>query len=237
VFRRALYACLAALACSQPAWAQTHTYVSGDLFADVRRMSRVTSPLDSGTIDTSPPDSVSVGGGGRIGAFFSPEWSLELGVDAGKETSATRTVSIPLPAGFPVAVPTPRFDSRTSGRFVATSVLIGYHPRARARARAGFRGGLSVMRTDATFTSVSSSIITPFPVVTITSPLAPPVILQPITVTTNEIARVAYGMFATLAGEVAIDISSHFAVVPEVRAHVNTSTLLVRPGVAARWRW
>jgi len=236
VFRRALFACLAACACSHPAWAQTHTYVSGDLFADVRRISRVVSPLDSGTIDTSPPDSVTGGGGARIGAFFSPEWSLELGVDAGRETSETRTASIPLPAGLPLSLPTPRFDSRTSGRFVATSVLIGYHPGAPGRARAGFRGGLSIMRTDATFTSFSSSIITP--VISIGSPLAPPVILPPtVTVTTSEIARVAYGMFATLAGEVAIDVSSHFAVVPEVRAHVNTSTLLVRPGVAARWRW
>jgi hypothetical protein len=236
VIRRALHACLVALACSQPAWAQTHIYVSGDLFADIRRMTRVVSPPDSGTIDTSSPDGVTGGGGARIGAFFSPEWSLELGVDAGKETSATTTVAIPLPAGLPVSLPTPRFDSRTSGRFVATSVLIGYHPPARGRARAGFRGGLSVMRADSTFTSVSSTIIGP--IIVSPSPLAPPVIAPPtINVTTSEIARVAYGMFATMAGEVAIDISSHFEVVPEVRAHVNTSTLLVRPGVAARWRW
>jgi hypothetical protein len=44
-------------------------------------------------------------------------------------------------------------------------------------------------------------------------------------------------MYATVAGEVAIEVSSHFAVVPEVRTHVNTNTLLVRPGVAARWGW
>jgi hypothetical protein len=236
MLRRTLLACLAASACAQPAWAQTRIYVSGDVFAEVTRFSRLVSPLEAGITDVSPSDGVSSGGGGRIGAFFSPEWSLELGVDLGKEISDTRTISVVVPVGFAFPPPAPQYQSRTSSRFVATSVLIGYHPPARGRAQAGFRGGLSVMRIDSTFTSssisfTSLSIASP-------SPLSPPVIVPPtITVATNQIASIGYGMFATLGGEVAIDVSRHFAVVPEVRAHVSLSTLLVRPGVSARWRW
>ena len=235
MLRRALFACLAVCACSQPAWAQTRIYVSGDVFAEVIRFSRQVSALDVGLTDLRPPDGVTGGGGARIGAFFSPEWSLELGVDLGKEISNTRTISVAVPLGFPATFPVPQYQSRTSSRFAATSVLIGYHPPARGRAQAGFRGGLSIMRTDSTFTTSSINFTS---LSIISSPLAPPVIVPPtITVATNEIASIGYGMFATLGGEVAIDVSRHFAVVPEVRAHVNLSALLLRPGVSARWRW
>jgi hypothetical protein len=231
--RRALFTCLAACACCQPAWAQTRVYVSGDVFAEVIRLSRQILPPDI-TTDLRPPDGVTAGGGARIGAFFSPEWSLELGVDLGKEISNSQTVSVAIPTGFP-STRAPQFQSRTSSRFSATSVLIGYHPPARGRAQAGFRGGLSIMRLDSTFTSSSINFSS---VSIISSPLAPVVIVPPtISVTTNEVASIGYGMYATVAGEVAIEVSSHFAVVPEVRAHVSTNTLLVRPGVAARWRW
>jgi hypothetical protein len=235
MLRRVLFACLAACACSQPAWAQTRIYVSGDVSEEVTRFSRTVTPLDVGSTDVRPPDGVTVGGGARVGAFFSPEWSLELGVDLGREISNTRTVPVAIPAGFPPTTRSPQYESRTSSRFSATSVLVGYHPPARGRAQAGFRGGLSIMRVDSTFTTSSISFSS---LSIISSPLVPAVILPPtFNVTTNEVAAVGYGMYATVGGEVAIEVSSHFAVVPEVRVHVSTNTLLVRPGVAARWRW
>jgi hypothetical protein len=234
MLRRALFVCLAACACAQPAWAQTRIYVSGDVSEEVIRFSRTVTALDLGSTDLRPPDGVTVGGGARIGAFFSPEWSLELGVDLGKEISHSQTVSVAVPTGFP-STRAPQFQSRTSSRFSATSVLIGYHPPARGRAQAGFRGGLSIMRVDSTFTTSSISFSS---LSIISSPLTPAVIVPPtFNVTTNEVATVGYGMYATVAGEIAIEVSNHFAVVPEVRAHVSTNTLLVRPGVAARWRW
>jgi hypothetical protein len=43
---------------------------------------------------------------------------------------------------------------------------------------------------------------------------------------------------ATLGAEAAIDLSDQFAVVPEVRAHAGgLGGILLRPGVAVRWRW
>ena len=235
MLRRTLFACLAACACTQTAWAQTRIYVSGDVFGDVIRFPRQTLPPEIVTIDGRPPDGVTAGGGARIGAFFSPEWSLELGVDLGKEISETKTVSVAIPTGFPPTTTPPPYQSRTSNRFSATSVLIGFHPPARGRAQAGFRGGLSVMRTDASFTHVSTSISS---TTIISSTIGPVAIVQPtISLTTSQLTSRGYGMYATVAAEVAISVSSHFALVPEVRAHVNTNTLLVRPGVAARWRW
>ena len=233
MFRRTLLACLAAWACAQPAWAQTRIYVSGDVFAEVIRLPQQTLPPEIVTIDGRTPDGVTAGGGARIGAFFSPAWSLELGVDLGKEISDTKTIPVAIPAGFPFPSTPPSYQSRTSNRFSATSVLIGFHPPARGRAQAGFRGGLSVMRTDASFTYVSTS----FSSSTISSSPIGPVIVPPtISLTTNQLTSLGYGMYATVAGEIAVSVSSHFAVVPEVRAHINTNTLLVRPGVAARWR-
>jgi hypothetical protein len=235
MLRRALFACLAACACAQPAWAQTRIYVSGDVFAEVMRFPQQTLPPQIVTIDGRTPDGVTAGGGARIGAFFSPAWSLELGFDLGKEISDTKTIPVAIPVGFPPPLTFPSYQSRTSNRFSATSVLIGFHPPAPGRAQAGFRGGLSVMRTDSSFTyvstSFSSSTIIPSPIGSVA--------IVPLTIrlTTNQLTSRGYGVYATVAGEVAISVSSHFAVVPEVRAHVNTNTLLVRPGVAARWQW
>lgn len=234
MLRRTLFACLAACACSQPAWAQTRIYVSGEVFAEVMRFPQQTVPPQIVTIDGRTPDGVTAGGGARIGAFFSPEWSLELGVDLGKEISDTKTIPVAIPVGFPPPLTSPSYQSRTSNRFSATSVLIGFHPPARGRAQAGFRGGLSVMRTDASFTYVSTSISS---TTIISSPIGPVIVPPTISVTTNQLESMGYGMYATAAAEVAIDVSSHFALVPEVRTHVNANTLLVRPGVAARWRW
>ena len=93
---------------------------------------------------------------------------------------------------------------------------------------------------DSTFTSPSYTITSGLSSTLPSSslPVSPLVVPSPtVIVMTSEVASIGYGMFATLGGEVAIDVSRHFAVVPEVRAHVNLSTLLVRPGVAARWRW
>jgi hypothetical protein len=225
---------LALCAGSLPASAQSRIYVSGDLFAEVTRMSRTSVTPEGLVVTSSPPaDGVTAGGGGRVGAFLSPEWSLELGVDSGATISHTRTqpVALPILVGVPVAAP--QFQSRTSTRFGAASVLIGYHPPARGRIHAGFRGGVSLMRTERTSTSASVSVTyPPF------SPLPGPSLLPVISVTTTEVMAILNGLTATLAVEAAIDMSRHFAVVPEMRVHAGgIGGFVLRPGVAARWIW
>jgi hypothetical protein len=232
---RLLLISLALGVASRPVYAQSRIYVSGDLFAEVTRMSRTTVTPEALLVNSSPPaDGVTAGGGGRVGAFLSPEWSLELGVDSGATISHTRTQSVALPVLVGVSVAAPQFQSHTSTRFGAASVLIGYHPLARGRIHAGFRGGVSLMRTERTSTSASVSSITypPF------SPLPGPSLVPVISVVTTEVTTILNGLTATLAAEAAIDMSRHFAVVPEMRVHAGgLGGFVLRPGVAARWMW
>ncbi len=229
--KRALFVYVAlsvALSLARAASAQTRIYVSGDLFAEITRMSRTTvTPDDLGLSNTGPVDGVTGGGGGRVGAFFSPDWSLELGVDLGRTISHTQTLTVRLPAGLIFPFPPPQYQSRTSTRFSATSVLAGYHPPARGHVRAGFRGGISLMHTERTSTNASiGSIFTSIGRV------------PRISVATTEVTTIGNGLTATLAAEAAIEASRHFAVVPEMRVHAGgLGGFVLRPGVAARWQW
>jgi hypothetical protein len=238
--RRAMFTCLALCALVQPARAQARIYVSGDLFADITRFSRTTTPdLVVGLgLDDGPLDGVTFGGGGRIGAFFAPSWSLEFGVDFGRRFSDERTLDIrgPLRPTVPTSSLSSslQYQSRTGHRFTASSVLLGYHPPVRGRIQPGFRGGVSFMHSERLFTYTS---IGTTPIFIPTLPGVVPV-LPPISVVTDQYRTVTNGLSATLGAEVAIDLSDQFAVVPEVRAHAGgLGGILIRPGVAVRWRW
>jgi hypothetical protein len=238
---RAVFACLALCACAQPARAQTRIYVTGDVFAEIARFSRATTSPEILAVvqDASPGDGVTIGGGGRIGAFFTPSWSLELGLDIGRTISEERTQSIRQLIGaiFPPFPPAPlQYQSRTSHRFSASSVLLGYHPPARGRIQAGFRGGVSFRQTERTFTTANTSFsFSSLP----TLPGGFPVVVDPrISVVTAEYTTVSNGLTATLAAETAINVSDSFAIVPEIRAHAGgTGAFFLRPGIAVRWRW
>jgi len=232
--KRTLVVCVAlsvALNLARVASAQTRIYVSGDLFAEITRMSRTTvAPDEIGLSITGPVDGVTAGGGGRVGAFFSPEWSLELGVDLARTISDARTLTVRLPAGLFFPFPPPQYQSRTSARFSATSVLAGYHPPARGRIHTGFRGGISLMHTERVSTTANISSV-------FTSLGRVPAVPR-ISVLTTEATTIGNGLTATLAAEAAIEASRHFAVVPELRVHAGgLGGFVLRPGVAARWLW
>ena len=235
--RRSLVLCFVLFALARPARAQMRIYVSGDLFAEAPKFSRtLTSPDNFGTSDsTVPPDGVAVGGGGRIGAFLSPEWSVELGVDIGQKFDNRRTTTITGVVGI-TPVPTPQlFTSETTNRYSATSVLLGYHPPAHGRVHAGFRGGLSFMHRTASYLSPTVSESSAFLPGTTSSPPQPVTIL---TVISNEYDSTLNVLTATVGAEAAVDVSDHFAIVPEIRVHAGgIGAILVRPGVSARWRW
>jgi hypothetical protein len=218
-----------------PADAQTRVYVSGDVFAEIIQLSRtrvVPALVDSTAEALTPPDGVTLGGGARIGAFFSPVWSLELGVDVGKEVREERSLSIRNPISPLLPPPTLQYESRTSQQYLATSILAGYHPVVRGRVRPGFRGGISFMRSERAFTVATASSLT-------FTPAVPGVIVVPtVTLFTNEYTAVTYGLTATVAAEAAIELSRRFAVVPEMRALAGgLGGIVLRPGVAAQWRW
>jgi hypothetical protein len=215
--------------------AQTRGYVAGDLFGEIIQLSKttVTPALEDSTVDAlSPPDGATFGGGARIGAFFGPQWSLELGVDVGREISEERTLSIRNPISVLAPVASLQYRSRTSQRYLATSVLAGYHPVVRGRIQPGFRGGISFVRSERHFTVANASIST--------TPLLPGggILIPTVVLLTNDYATVSYGLTATVAAEVAIDLAEHFAIVPEMRALAGgLGGIVMRPGVAARWRW
>ena len=235
---RPLFVCLALCLCTGTAGAQTRIYSSGDVFAEIARFSRVDSPDVLNFVqDASPDDGVTIGGGGRIGAYFSPAWSLEFGLDSGRANVKERTQSIRPLLTVAIFPPVPlQYQSRSSSRFTASSVLLGYHPPARGRIQAGFRGGVSFMHTKRIFTTANTSLTYYTPVST---PGIPPRLADPmIALVTAEYATVSNGLTATLATEAAVVLSEHFAFVPEMRAHAGgIGGILLRPGVAARWRW
>jgi hypothetical protein len=233
--RRALIVLLCVVACAEPAGAQARAYVAGDVFAEVTRLSRttVTPELASGASDfVSPEDGVTVGGGARVGAFFSPLWSLELGVDVGKAIRDERTRSLGNVSGLPRTLPTLQYRSRSSQRFSAASVLVGYHPVVRGRVQPGFRGGVSFMRTERQFTVASIATLT-------LTPTLPAGLLVPsFSIVTNEYSTVSLGLAATVAAEAAIELTDHLATVAEIRGLAGgLGGIVLRPGVAVRWRW
>jgi hypothetical protein len=246
MLRRALFLALGFCVVTLPAAAQTRVYVAGDVFADITRFSRLTGPDPSLTLRGLPGDDVSAGGGARIGLLLSPAWSLELGADLGTTQITVETATIGPPILLPPTIPvTPTipirppitFETRSSARFSAISVLIGYHPPAAGRIRPGFRGGVSIMHRRDAFTVGRSGVdfaVTSFPRIVNTNPTGG--IVNVTTLALDEYTTVANVLTATLAAEAAVALSERAAVVPELRVHAGgLGAILLRPGVAVRW--
>lgn len=216
---------------SATALAQPGIYVTGAVFADLRRGSGVTSP-DSTTLDTN-----TAGGGVRVGAFLATRWSLEFGVDAGAPTDAATSISsasqAPASLGSPLDVLGTRpsivavtFDQTVRTRVTATSILLGYHPPARGRLQAGFKGGMSFVQSNSTLTSTLGYRVT--------DPRLAPIVLLPAPTTTTT-TLVDRDIAATAAAELAITLSTHAAIIPEMRAFGFGNQLILRPGACLRW--
>jgi hypothetical protein len=235
LIQRTFFLCVGLCFIAQPLWAQTRVYLAGDVFADITRFSRFIGPEPTGFSRAVPADDVTPGGGGRIGAFFSPAWSLELGVDLGTTQTNVRTVTLRGPIELPVFIRPLTFEARSSIRFAATSVLIGYHPRASGRIRPGFRGGVSVMHTRHEFTVGTSGFDFDFTSTGSTGlGVTSPVGIASLSV--NDYKTIGNVLTATLAAEAAITMFERFALVPELRMHAGgLGAIVLRPGVAVRW--
>jgi hypothetical protein len=127
------------------------------------------------------------------------------------------------------AILIPSLSGQTSSRVAATSVLVGYHPEARGRLRPGFRAGLTFLHTGTTTTetvtySFLNNVVPPFPV-----PIPAPM--------TTHRAMVTNEMAPIVAGELAVALTRHVAIVPEVRALGTDERYVLRPGASIRWTW
>jgi hypothetical protein len=236
-----------------PAHAQSGVYVGGIAFADLQRSSGGTS--STGPIGSTGPttlDGTVVGGGIRAGAFLASSWTLEVSLDRGATLDKTigqqptplvlstaptlsTLTTLPVRALPSPSIVLPQFDEQASTKTTGTSVLLAYHPPSGNRLRAGFAGGLTFMHTATTlvetirYTVVGDGTIPPPGVTIIPVPIPAPI--------TTRIDTVSNQLAATVGAEVAVALSTHVAVVPEIRAHGFDGRFVIRPGVGVRWLW
>ena len=205
---------------------QPGVYLGGGAFVDLQRLSGDTS---SGSTSR---DATVAGGGVRVGAFLADRWSLELSVDGSAANSTSGSLSPDAVSSALVglsnvqALLTILVDDRVRTQLTATSILVGYHPPPRGRLRAGFKGGMSFVRTSSTITTtVRFQPLDPrlSPFLTLPAPF------------TNTSSTVALSTAATVAAELGVSLTSHAAVVPEVRAFGFGGRISIRPGVELRW--
>jgi hypothetical protein len=205
--------------------AQSAGYVGVTGFADIRQFGSSTSGFYGSTGDFAL-DSTGVGGGVRIATFLHSRWSLELGVDL----ASRETVDVDDPVVILIYPPPPRRDLQASSSFVNASTMVGFHPPAMGRVRLGYRAGFSFVRA-----TYKSNYGYPYP-----APLSTPArakVVPPATTFTQNTGAL------TLGFDAAIDLTSRFSIVPEIRALVfetpndGSGVFLIRPGVGVRWKF
>jgi hypothetical protein len=206
--------------------AQTRGFVSGDLFADLKRFS---------TADTTNSlNGNAIGAGFEGGIFLAPEWSLSVVLDLGRTTTGSRPIPIGVLASVDASSIPIRFQSQTTNRIIATSVLVGYHVAIRQRMHLGALAGVSFLHVTRAFNALPPVPLASSAASSPAFAVGPALIVRPYMVVDNVPA-------ATVGGELAIDLARHFALVPELRAHAfslsggGPSGFAIRPGLAARW--
>jgi hypothetical protein len=202
---------LTALGGVSPVSAQSHVFLTGDVFADLKRFSSTSD-------GTSPLNGNAVGGGGSVGVIVADRWSLELALEPASSTTRTTPIPIRILLPTPITVVPSRLQSETTTRLFAASTLFGYHWASGHRVRPGVMGGLTFLHARRRETTIA---------------LVPPIAL-PSTVLTDNVPA------ATVGAEVALQLTSHLEAVPEIRAHTfslsgGPAGFSLRPGGAVRW--
>jgi hypothetical protein len=129
------------LALSEPAVAQSHVFVSGDLFADHKRL--------SGNSTDSTLTTTRAGGGAGVGYQGSDRWDVRGEVEIGATTTVSREILPTVTA----------FKARTRNQISAVSALVGFSPAAAARLRFTVLGGISFLHVKTQFDSIPSGLV------------------------------------------------------------------------------
>jgi Outer membrane protein beta-barrel domain len=129
------------LALSEPALAQSHVFVSGDVFADHKRF--------SGNSTDSTLNVTRAGGGAGVGYQATDRWDLRGEVEVGGTTTITR----------PLLPTVTAFQSRTRNRITAVSALAGFSPGTGSRVRFTVLGGVSFLHVKTQFDSIPSGLV------------------------------------------------------------------------------
>src|SRR2546426_7907581 len=209
--------------------AQAQVFVSGAAFGDVKRF--------SGDPSNSTLNGTAFGGGARVGMLVTPRWSIEVGVDVGASTTKTMSRSIGrltqpisadlaalgLTSSFPIGIILPpvfSFQSHTTNRLIATSVMLGFRPATTGRIHPEFLGGLTFVHFTLTFdtsgpTPLASGVVWSGSTTSLSQVsyiISPAPVVRPQKAVDNVPA-------AAVGFNLALDLTRHLALVPEVRAH------------------
>jgi len=231
-----VFALLVVVGIAQPVVAQPRGFIGGNIFADMKRF--------SGDANNPSLDGTAFGAGGDAGIFVTPHWSVSLEIEAGRSTTTSQ--SLPIGILTPLAVigrPISPFESRTTNRLLATSIMIGYRPSTAGRVHLATLAGLTFVHMWRRFettgavpfvdiaAAAGSTIGIPSGLVI---PPISPLVIPAETIIDNVPA-------ATVGADVAVDLASHLAVVPSLRAHIfslsegGPSGFAIRPAVGVRW--
>jgi hypothetical protein len=129
------------LALSEPAVAQSHVFVSGDVFADHKRL--------SGNSTDSTLTTTRAGGGAGVGYQGSDRWDVRGEVEIGATTTVSREILPTVTA----------FKARTRNQISAVSALVGFSPATAARVRFTVLGGISFLHVKTQFDSIPSGLV------------------------------------------------------------------------------
>jgi hypothetical protein len=129
------------VALTEPALAQSRVFVSGDVFADHKRL--------SGDSTESTLNVTRAGGGGGVGASVSDRWDVRGEVEAGSTTTITQQLLAGVAA----------FQSRTRNRITAYSALVGFSPISASTVGFTVLGGVSFLHVTTDVDSVPAGIL------------------------------------------------------------------------------
>jgi len=197
------------VAIAAPAAAQSATdrsYVSGGLFADIKRF--------SGDTDQAILDGESVGGSVTVGTAVHPRWDLQISLDIPRFTATSREHVVTLQRT------TYTLESITENQALSVATLVRFHAAASRKVRIGYLAGLSILRLRREFHTEAPedtpSGLIPRPSATIDYAAAPTVGIDAAVSLGDHLAAVA-GVHAT------------------VFRLTDTSGLYIRPRIALRY--
>jgi hypothetical protein len=241
ILRRLLAAPILICFAAYPATAQS-VYVAGALGADIA----LASGQESIGLSVPTGGGEALSGAARLGVLLEPRWGIELEVSrAGEIRETSRTGPVPLPLGIARPAFLPEIEFRR--RVTTVSATASIRQQVSDNVALSYLGGVVFHRTDSRidygglrgFTTTGSvSAIGSFRYLPGSEPISPVgVALPSLFLPSSRIETVGYGAGPVVGFEAHIGYGTHFTIIPGVRMHGLPSTWLVRPSIAAGWRF
>jgi len=229
---RILHVLALVLLLASPAAAQS-IYVAGGVGADIV----LASGQESIGLVGASGGGESVSGAARLGTVLNDRFGVELEISRAAELrEASRPGINPLAAAIPFVL---EIDSRTRVTTISTTASI--RQQVSDNVALAYLGGVVFHRTDSRVEYGGLRAASGLSVVTgslssITSrldPISPVGLVLP----SSRMRSVRYGAGPVVGFEAHIGVGEHFTIIPGVRMHSLPGSWLLRPAVAAGWRF